>query len=81
MNESQVMKFYEKISEMSERIARMETMLTDNKEESRRITDMLKDHDLRISELEEKSAKMFGVREFIAWGIAIAIGIAGVVIR
>lgn len=81
MNESQVMKFYEKISEMSERIARMETMLTDNKEESRRITDMLKDHDLRISELEEKSAKMFGVREFVAWGIAIAIGIAGVVIR
>lgn len=78
MSDEQLLKFYEKISEMSERIARMETMLLDRENESRRLETILRTHDDRISILEKNGAKFFGVKEIVAWSIATGIGLMGV---
>ena len=51
MDEAQVIKFYDKLSEMSERIARMETMLQAREAENTRITSILDEHEERIVSL------------------------------
>ena len=79
MTDEQLIKFYEKLSEVSERIARIETMLVTQDAENVRLRAIIDEHEERIGKLEENSAKVFGVREFIAWAIAVAIGIAGVI--
>ncbi|BAL85087.1 hypothetical protein SELR_pSRC300140 (plasmid) [Selenomonas ruminantium subsp. lactilytica TAM6421] len=81
MTDEQVIKLYEKLSEVSERIARIETMLVTQETENTRLRAIIDEHDERLGKLEESSAKVFGVREFIAWAIAVAIAIAGVVMR
>ena len=78
MDESQIIKFYDKLSEMSERIARMETMLQAREEENTRITSILDEHEERIVSLEENKAKFFGIKECLAWSIAVGIAIWGV---
>ena len=78
MDESQIIKFYDKLSEMSERIARMETMLQAREAENGRITTILDEHEERIASLEENKAKFFGVKEFVAWSIAVGIALWGV---
>ena len=78
MNNEQIIKLYDKLSEVSERIARIETMLVSQENENKRLSDLIEGHEERIAALEERSAQFFGVREFIAWAIAVAIGIAGV---
>ena len=79
MSDEQLIKFYEKLSEMSERIARIETMLATQETENKRLGELIEGHEERIAALEERNAKFFGVREFIAWAIAVAIGIAGAI--
>lgn len=79
MTDDQVLKFYEKISEMSERIARVETMLKERHDESIRVAELLNIHDERISKLERSNAKFFGSKEIVAWSVATGIGIVGVI--
>ena len=79
MTDEQLIKLYEKLSEVSERIARIETMLVTQDAENVRLRAIIDEHEERIGKLEETSAKVFGVREFIAWAIAVVIGIAGVI--
>ncbi len=79
LTDEQLIKLYEKLSEVSERIARIETMLVTQDAENVRLRAIIDEHEERIGKLEETSAKVFGVREFIAWAIAVVIGIAGVI--
>lgn len=79
MTDEQLLKFYEKISEMSERIARMETMLQARSDENIRLSEVISIHEERIAVLEKSNAKIFGSKELVVWGIATAIGIMGVI--
>lgn len=78
MEDSQLIKLYDKLSELSERMAKVETMLQTRAVENERFIATLDEHDERITTLEENKARLFGVKEFIAWAIAVAIALWGV---
>ena len=78
MEDSQLIKLYDKLSELSERMAKVETMLQSRAVENERFIATLDEHDERITTLEENKARLFGVKEFIAWAIAVAIALWGV---
>ena len=77
MEDSQIIKIYDKLSEVSERIARLEAMLQARVSESERILATLDEHEERIASLEENKAKFFGAKEFVAWLIAVGIAVWG----
>ena len=78
MEDSQLIKLYDKLSELSERMAKVETMLQTRAVENERFIATPDEHDERITTLEENKARLFGVKEFIAWAIAVAIALWGV---
>ena len=77
MEDSQIIKIYDKLSEVSERIARLEAMLQARVSESERILATLDELEERIASLEENKAKFFGAKEFVAWLIAVGIAVWG----
>ena len=77
MEDSQIIKIYDKLSEVSERIARLEAMLQARVSESERILATLDEHEERIASLEENKAKFFRAKEFVAWLIAVGIAVWG----
>ena len=77
MEDSQIIKIYDKLSEVSERIARLEAMLQARVSESERILATLDEHEERSASLEENKAKFFGAKEFVAWLIAVGIAVWG----
>lgn len=78
MEDSQLIKLYDKLSELSERMAKVETMLQTRAVENERLIATLDEHEERITTLEENKARLFGVKEFIAWAVAVAIALWGV---
>ena len=78
MDEAQIIKIYDKLSEVSERVARMEAMLQTRAVENERLIATLDEHEERIAALEENKARFFGVKEFLAWSIAVGIAVWGV---
>ncbi len=81
MSEDISRKFYDRVTEMCERLAKIETLLTVQEETSKKLGVLIDNHERRIAELEGSNAQFFGIREFVAWAVAVGIGIAGVVIR
>ena len=81
MSEDISRKFYDRVTEMCERLAKIETLLTVQEDTSKRLGTLIDSHEKRICGLEERNARFFSVREFIAWAVAVSIGIAGVVLR
>ena len=81
MTDEQLIKFYDKLSEVSERTARIEAMLASQVVESKRLGALLDNHELRLAVLEKNRERFFGVREFVVWAIAVSISIAGVMWR
>lgn len=79
MDDAQLIKLYDRLSEISERIARLEAMLQTRTQENERILTTLDEHEERLGMLEKSNEKFFGVKEFVAWAIAIAIALWGVV--
>jgi septal ring factor EnvC (AmiA/AmiB activator) len=78
MDESQVMKLMEKLSELSERIARVEAMLQANHNNDKAIAKTLADHDERIGALEQSRASAMSYKEVIAWLTVTGIALWGV---
>ena len=78
MDSEQVMKLMDKLSEMSERLARVETMLQANASEYKHISDTLLDHDERLDLLEQSKASAMSVKELIAWSLAFGVALWGV---
>ena len=78
MDESQIMKLMDKLSEMSERLARVETMLQANASEYKHINDTLIDHDERLDLLEQAKASAMSVKEVVAWTLAFGVALWGV---
>ena len=79
MNDEQVMKLMDKLSELSERIARVETMLRERASEVEEINTILKQHNERIAILEQNKASINDMRSFLGWLVATAIAIWSVV--
>ena len=78
MDEMQVMKLMDKLSELSERMARVETMLQANHDSDKAIAKTLADHDERIGALEQSRASAMSVKELIAWSLAFGVALWGV---
>ena len=81
MSEDSSRKFYDRALEVCERLAKIETILSMQEETNKKLAILLDNHEKRIASLEGSNAQFFGIREFIAWAIAVGIGIAGVVMR
>lgn len=81
MNDEQVMKLMDKLSELSERIARVETMLRDRATELEEINAILKQHNDRIAILEQNKASLHDIVGFVGWAVATAIAIWSVVFK
>lgn len=78
MDETQVIKLMDKLSELSERMARVETMLQANHDSDKAIANTLADHDERIDALEQSKASAMSVKELIAWSLAFGVALWGV---
>ena len=78
MDEAQIVKLMDKLSEMSERLARVETMLQANASEYKHINDTLLDHDERLNLLEQAKASAMSIKELIAWSAAFGVALWGV---
>ena len=78
MDEVQIIKLMEKLSELSERMARVETLLQTNHDADKAIAKTLADHDERIATLEQSKASAMSVKELIAWSLAFGVALWGV---
>lgn len=78
MDEAQIIKLMDKLSELSERMARVETLLQTNHDADKAIAKTLADHDERIDALEQSKASAMSVKEFIAWSLAFGVALWGV---
>ena len=78
MDEAQIIKLMDKLSELSERMARVETLLQANHDADKAIAKTLADHDERIDALEQSKASAMSVKELIAWSLAFGVALWGV---
>ena len=78
MNDEQIMKLMDKLSELSERMARVETMLQANHDSDKAIAKTLADHDERIGLLEQSRASAMSYKEIVAWLTVTGIAMWGV---
>ena len=78
MDEAQIIKLMDKLSELSERMARVETLLQTNNDADKAIAKTLADHDERIDALEQAKASAMSVKELIAWSLAFGVALWGV---
>lgn len=85
MGDDTIVRLFNKIDNISARLAVVETILKENREHRRNIeTDMsdlktsIVDQGRRVGGLEQTKAGATSIKEFIAWGVAIAAMIWGV---
>lgn len=78
MEQNDVMKMLEKLSDISERLAKVEVMLVERAHAAGDILDTLEKHEKRIRELEQSDAEMFTTKNLFVWGVATLIAAWGV---
>ena len=78
MDEAQIIKLMDKLSELSERMARVETLLQTNHDADKAIAKTLADHDERIDALEQAKASAMSIKEVVAWSLAFGVALWGV---
>ena len=78
MDNEQIIKLMDKLSELSERMARVETMLQANHDADKNISKTLAEHDERIDALEQSKASAISIKELVAWAIMASIALWGV---
>ena len=72
-------KVYEKLSEISERLARVETMIHERTDDTKETRDMLDRHERRIAELEKHKTSVVGAKDIFTWVIMEGIALWGVI--
>jgi hypothetical protein len=77
LNDEQILRFLDKLNEVSERLARVETMLRQRSVEMENVSNTLARHDERLTQLENNKAAFLGIKNLIAWGITVAIAVWG----
>lgn len=71
-------KFWDKLNEISERLARVETMIHERTDDTKEIRNMLKSHEDRLSELESHKHSSVGAREVVAFLVMAGLALWGV---
>lgn len=78
MEQTDVVKMLEKLSDISERLAKVEVMLNERVRAAGDILDTLEQHEERIRELEQSDAEMFTTKNLFVWGVATLVAAWGV---
>lgn len=78
MNDEKLDRLFNKVSEMSERLARLETMIHERTDDTKEIRDMVGRHEKRLSELEKHSSAVIGAKDIITWLAMAGIALWGV---
>ena len=77
INEEQS-RVYDKLSEISERLARVEVLLSELTGDVRDMKTTLRDHETRINELESHKDATIGMKDVITWLVMAGIALWGV---
>ena len=78
MEQNDVVKMLEKLSDISERLAKVEVMLSERSRATSEIVETLEQHEDRIRSLEQADTEMFTTKSLFVWGIATLIALWGV---
>lgn len=66
-DEGQNERLWNKLNEISERLARVETMIHERTDDTKEIRNMLKSHEDRLAELESHKHATIGAKDIVAW--------------
>ena len=78
MEPKDVVKMLEKLSDISERLAKVEVMLSERSRATNEIVETLEQHEERIRILEQSDTEMFTTKSLFVWGVATLIAAWGV---
>ena len=78
MEQDDVVKMLEKLSDISERLAKVEVMLSERSRATSEIVETLEQHEDRIRNLEQSDTEMFTAKNLFVWGVATLIALWGV---
>lgn len=78
MEQDDVVKMLEKLSDISERLAKVEVMLSERSHATKEIVETLEQHEDRIRSLEQADTEMFTAKNLFVWGVATLIALWGV---
>ena len=71
-------RLWNKLNDISERLARVETMIHERTDDTKEIRNMLKSHEDRLSELESHKHSSVGAREVVAFLVMAGLALWGV---
>lgn len=77
MNEEQTVKIMDKLSDIDKRIVRIETLIQEWSSNAKDARIILKEHERRISDLENQKSAAFGAKDVVAWLIVTGIALWG----
>lgn len=77
MEPKDVVKMLEKLSDISERLAKVEVMLSERSRATSEIVETLEQHEDRIRNLEQSDTQIFTTKNLFVWGIAVLIALWG----
>lgn len=77
MEQTDVVKMLEKLSDISERLAKVEVMLSERSRATSEIVETLEQHEDRIRNLEQSDTQIFTTKNLFVWGIAVIIALWG----
>lgn len=77
MEQNDVVKMLEKLSDISERLAKVEVMLSERSRATSEIVETLEQHEDRIRNLEQADTQIFTTKNLFVWGIAVLIALWG----
>ena len=67
MSEEQTVKVMEKLSDIDKRIVRIETLIQEWTNNTREVRALLKEHERRLSDLENQKSAAIGAKDIVAW--------------
>ena len=79
MGESQMEKIMSKLTDIGERLVKVETLLKERTADTNIIFDTLRQHESRINELEKHRTQVVSVKDILTWVAMFAIAALGVV--
>lgn len=79
MGESQMEKIMSKLTDIGERLVKVETLLQERTTDTNIIFENLRQHENRINELEKHRTQVVSVKDILTWGAMFAIAVLGVI--
>jgi len=79
MGESQMEKIMSKLTDIGERLVKVETLLKERTADTNIIFDTLRQHENRINELEKHRTQVVSVKDILTWVAMFAVAALGVI--